>query len=99
MRVNMKKSKAMLVGREKVAPQVKVETNWDIFSSFKYLESCFSKVGGPQDQVKMRVGEGLKALDAMKKTFNMRSVSLGVERKLYERVVAETTSGVQGVNE
>ena len=32
----------------------------------------------------------MKALDAMKKIFNMRSVSLGVRRKLYERVLALT---------
>ena len=38
----MEKSKVMILGREGVAPQVKVERNGVFVSSFKYLGYSFS---------------------------------------------------------
>ena len=40
----------------------------------------------------MRVGEVLEAFGASKIMFNVRSVSLGVKRKLYERMVLPTVT-------
>ena len=39
-----------------------------------------------------RVGEDLKTCDTMKSMFNIDSVSLGVKRELYERVVVPTVT-------
>ena len=40
----------------------------------------------------MRVGEGLKLFGAMKVVFNDKSVSLVVERKFHESVLAATVT-------
>ena len=48
----------------------------EVMSSLKYLESCSSEGAGPQEDVKMRVGELLKTFDAMNKMFNVRRVIL-----------------------
>ena len=50
-------------------------------SSFHSLGSCFSKDGGPQEYVKMRLGERLKTFGAMKMMFGVRSGRLGVRRE------------------
>ena len=38
----------------------------EVVSSFKYLGSYSSTDGAPQNDVKMRMGKGLKAVHAMK---------------------------------
>ena len=40
----------------------------------------------------MRVGEGLKPFGLMEMIFNVKNVSLGVKRELYERVVRQTVT-------
>ena len=47
-------------------------TSMEGVSSFKYLGSCFSKAGGPQEGVKI----------SMTMMFHVRSVSMGVKREL-----------------
>ena len=42
--------------------------------------------------MKIRVREGLKAFGITKMMFNVRSVSLGEKRKLYERALAPTVT-------
>ena len=58
MRVNVEKSKFRVVGKDRTAPLLEVEIKggiMEVFSSFKYLGSCFSKDGGPHEDLKMRV--------------------------------------------
>ena len=72
--------------REEVAPQVAVEMNdeaMEVESYFEYLGSSFSKDGGPQEGVKLRVDEGLKTFRAMKIVLKVR---MDVKRELHERV-------------
>ena len=52
------------------------------------MEDCFDEDRGPQEDVKMRVGEGLKTFGQLKMTLNTRSVSLCRKRELYEGVAA-----------
>ena len=90
----VEKSKVMMMGGERVQPQVEVLMNvetLEVVTSFKYLESCFNKDGALQEDVKMRVGEGLETFGVIK-MFNIRSVSLGVKREYYERVVVSTVT-------
>ena len=64
-RVNVDKKQVMVAGREEFAPQVKVEVNGNIvvlMSSFKYLRICLIKDGKPQEEMKMKVDEGLTIL-------------------------------------
>ena len=58
-----------------------------VASCFKYLEGCVSKDGVPQEDVKMKVGNGLKTFGALKRRFIVKSVSLGVRRELFRKVV------------
>ena len=58
------------------------ETNEEIVSSLKYLDNCCSKYGGFQDDVKMRVGDGIKTSDAMKMTWMDRWRNREVRRKV-----------------
>ena len=60
-----------------------------MLNSFKYLGSCFSSEGGVKGDVSMRMGEGIRTFGAMKKVWG-GSVTLGVNRELYERIVAPT---------
>ena len=46
-------------------------------SSFKHSGSCFSKDGGPREDVKIRVGEELKTFAAVKMMFSDKTVSSG----------------------
>ena len=46
--------------------------------SFTYLGSCSSKDGDAQQDVKMRVSEGLQIFGALKMIFKIGGVSLGV---------------------
>ena len=62
----------------------------EVVDSFKYLGSCFSSDGGVKGDVCMRIQEGVKAFDAMKKVWNERNVTLEVKRELYERIVVPT---------
>ena len=67
------------MGREEVASQAEVENNSEILEvlrSFKYLNSCFSEDGGLQEEVNMKMGEGLKTLAALEKICNDRNVAL-----------------------
>ena len=60
--MNAKKYKAMVMERENSAPTVGVEMKlefMDVASFFKYLASFYSGDGGLQEDVKMRIGEGL----------------------------------------
>ena len=73
------KSKVLVVRREIVVHQVKVEVYLEIMEvviSFKYLGNCFSKYRVPQEYVNCRLGEGLEAFGVMNFMFNVRSVSL-----------------------
>ena len=47
----------------------------------------FMKDRGPCSYKRMTIGEELRNIGGMKKVFSVRSVSLGVKRELYERVV------------
>ena len=80
------KSKVIVVRWIRVTPYV-VEMNEEIMevvSPLMYLESCFSKDGRSQEDIKMRVGEAPKTFGALKMPFKVRSVSSGVKRELYE---------------
>ena len=82
-------------GREGFALQMEVEMTWvimEVMSSLKYLGSCFSKKGGPQKDLKIRVSVGLKGSGAMKLTFYVWSLSLDMKRELYEKVVVPTVT-------
>ena len=46
----------------------------DVVTSFKYLRCCSSNDGGLQEDVKMKVGEGLKTFGGMREIFNVRIV-------------------------
>ena len=58
--------------------------------SFKYLGSCSSTDGMPQQGVKVRVEEGLEIISGMKMIFHVRSVIQDVMSALYERKVVRT---------
>ena len=65
-----------MVGREGFAPQVEVEVNGKskkFVSSFQFRKAFCSKDGRPQADLKIRVGEELKAFGAMKLVFNVRA--------------------------
>ena len=62
----------------------------EVVNSFKYLGSCFSSEGGVKGDVSMRVGEGMRTFGAMKRVWGGRSVTLGVKKELYERIVVPT---------
>ena len=62
--------KVMMVGREGIAFQVGNHGSCDFFWC---ILNCFSKVTGPQDVLKMRVGK-----EAMRMMFNVLTVSLAV---------------------
>ena len=51
---------------------------------FKQSVNGFSRDGGPQNDVKIIVGEGLKTFGAMKKIINVRSASLVMMKKFCE---------------
>ena len=61
-------------------------------SSFKYISSCFSKDGGTQEDVRMKVVDEQKTFGLMKKMCNIRSVSLRVNRELFKAVVVPTVT-------
>ena len=50
---------------------------------------CFSKDGGPHEDIKMRAGERLKAFGVVKVVFNISSVSLSLKKTLYGRVLVQ----------
>ena len=62
----------------------------EVVNSFKCLGSCFSSKGGVKEDVSMRVGERMRTFSAMKRVWGWRSVTLGVKRELYERIVVLT---------
>ena len=59
----------------------------EVMSFFKCLASCFSKDGGVQEDVRIRVGEGLKTFREINMMFSGKSVSLSVKRELCKRVL------------
>ena len=67
----------------------------EVGSSFKYLESFFNKIGGPQEDLQLKVDEGLKAFDTMETMFNVRSISLDVEGLVWRVVVPTVTYGAE----
>ena len=68
----------------------------EVVSSSKYSGSCFSKDRGPQENVKKRVGEGLKIFGAMKVILIVKTVSSGERKECYGRVVVPAvTYGAQ----
>ena len=84
MRWNVQKTAVWRIG---ITPQVEVEINdenVEDLSSISCFRRCSSKHGGPEDNVKMSAGEGLQTFGALKRILNVRSVSLGVKRELYE---------------
>ena len=78
-------------GRRKVmVVEVEIsEETLEVVNSLKLFGSCFRKDGEQQEDVKMRVGEGLKTFGA-RKMFNVGSISPGVKRELYEGGVTPT---------
>ena len=75
----------MVVGREGVAPRVENGMNGQIIediSASKPLESCFNEDGRPQEEAKIRVGQGLKTNGAIEMMFDVRNVRLAVKREL-----------------
>ena len=56
------------------------------------MDSCSRKVGGSQEEMKIRVGEKRKPNSEANKMGNLRSVGLGRKREWYERVVPSTTT-------
>ena len=46
--------------------------------------------GGPREDGKIRVGEGLKSFSAVRQICNVTNVNLGVKRELCERVAVPT---------
>ena len=66
------------------------EDRMEMVNSFKYLRSCFSSNGGVKKVVSMRVGEGMRAFGAMKRSVDGRSVTVRVKKELQERVVVLT---------
>ena len=71
--------------------EMKEETK-EVESSFRILGSCFSKDGGQQEDIKMRVGEGQKTFRVKNIIFNVRSTSLGVRRGLHHRKSTPTVT-------
>ena len=59
-------------------------------SSFKRLVSCFSKDGGPREDVEKRFHERLTTFGAIMMMFKARSVYQGVERVFFEILVIST---------
>ena len=60
----LEKRHYVVVTTQRVALQMEVEMNREIIEvviSAKWLGSCFSKIGGPQESVEIRVNERLKA--------------------------------------
>ena len=45
--------------------------NEEVVSSLKYLRKSFSQAGGSLQDVKMRIGEGLKISEAVKMILNV----------------------------
>ena len=81
--------KLIVVTREGVAPEVKVEVIWqtmEIVNSFKHLLSRSSADGRHQEDVKMRVGErpNMFFFCAAKIMFNDRSINSDVKGELSE---------------
>ena len=62
----------------------------EVVISSKYLVSCFSSKEGVKGDFSMRVGEEMRTFGAMKRVCGGRSVTLGVKRDLYERIVVRT---------
>ena len=63
--MNVEKDKGKVVIKEGVAHKVEAETKGkiiEVVSSVTYLGSPFSRDGGPQEGIEMRVGKGLKNL-------------------------------------
>ena len=56
-------------------------------SCLRYLDSCFSIYGGPEDDVKICAREQLNTFCAKKVMFYVTIVCLGVMRELYKRAV------------
>ena len=54
------------------------------------IEKKIIKLGGVKGDVSMRVGEEMGTVGAMKRVWGGRSVTLGVKRELYERIVVPT---------
>ena len=49
----------------------------------------FSQDAGPQEDLNLKAGERLKAINAMESTCHVRNASLDVKRKLSERSVVQ----------
>ena len=58
--------------------------------TFKYLGSVVSRNGGVVDDVNARINEGAKVGGALKSVWKVRSVSMGVKRKMYNSIVIPT---------
>lgn len=54
------------------------------------LVSVRMEPGEQQEDERKRVGDGLRALGAMKMMFNVESVSFGMKRALYEILIVPT---------
>ena len=57
----------------------------ELKGSFKYMGTCFSKYGGSECVLKMKLGEGRKTFIVLTMMFHVRSVSLTVKRGIHER--------------
>ena len=93
LRVNVDKSKIMVVGKNEDPSLLNIMLNgesMEVVNTFKYLGSCFGSDGGVKEDVSMRVSEGMKTFGAMKRMWKGRSVTVGVKRDLYERIVVPT---------
>ena len=93
LRVNVEKSKVMCIGgsEDPAMPDIMLNgERMEVVSSFKYLGSCFGSGGGVKEDVSMRVAEGMRTFGAMKRVWRGRSVTVGVKRELYERIVVPT---------
>ena len=64
----------------------------EVVSCFKCLGSYFSKDESPQEDVKMKMDEGLETFSTSQMMFNVCSVSLVERLELYERVLVQTVS-------
>ena len=93
LRVNVNKSKVLVCSKDGGRVVANVCLNGEILEevdSFKYLGSVVSRKGGVVEDVNARVNEGAKVGGALKSVWKVRSVSMGVKRKMYGSIVVPT---------
>jgi len=93
LRVNVGKSKVMRCSRNGVVGTLDIRLNGEVLEeveSFRYLGSDVAANGGLEYEVKHRVNEGCKALGALRKVVNSKSMSMEAKRGLYESVIVPT---------